>query len=424
MKRRQGGFTTTLLVIVILGAFVFLLWRNAAPAPSVLTTLPTAIVSTQSDVAWQEILRDGFGDNSTPLPTVAIPTQQPSAIPNLVTNTTPTIVSASDLSSNNAVSSVALVTPTSPPPTPTPFQDDGIEVTVESVTREPLEWNPPPLVPPISRDPLGRDHYWLRRPVESNARNAMIWWYPYGSDGNDPANPLRIHHGVDMPNDVGELVRAAGNGTVIWAADGRQAETDIFQNSPAYGNVIVIEHDFGYRGQPIYTLYAHLSAALIQQGDTVEAGQVIGLIGNTGRSSGPHLHFEVRVGENRYASTYNPALWLVSYVGHGVIAGSITNANGDYIQDADITIRNWATGFQEATTTSYIFLDTGFDVNPDPLWQENFVVPDVPVGRYDVIITLNGQRIVRQVEVFEGLTSFVEMKPQDNTSPTDTPVPQ
>ena len=57
-----------------------------------------------------------------------------------------------------------------------------------------------------------------------------------------------------MPNPIGEPVRAAGSGRVIWAADGREEEAGIFQNSPAYGNVVMIEHDFGYRGQPLYTL--------------------------------------------------------------------------------------------------------------------------------------------------------------------------
>jgi hypothetical protein len=64
-------------------------------------------------------------------------------------------------------------------------------------------------------------------------------------------------------------------------------------------------------------------------------------------------------------------------------------------------------------------LDSGFDVNADPEWQENFVVPDVPVGRYDVITTINGQRILQQVEVFEGMTAFVELKPPEPVETSD-----
>ncbi len=85
-----------------------------------------------------------------------------------------------------------------------------------------------------------------------------------------------------MPNPIGQTVRAAGSGTVIWAADGLRTEGATFQSSPSYGNVVVIQHDFGYRGQPLYTLYAHLSAVLVTAGDYVNMGDAIGLVGNTG----------------------------------------------------------------------------------------------------------------------------------------------
>lgn len=409
---QPSHLTTILLVALALVAFGVLLFLNTSPAPPVVTSLPIQNDPTQPADPLALILQAGFGENSTALPTVAIPTHQPTIpiVPAPAITTTP--LSPADIA-DDAVS-VALAdgaTPTAPEPLVTPIDAQPLEPAVISVTRPPSDWNPPPLVPPISRDPLGRDHYWLRRPVESNARNSILWWYPYGSVGNDPANPLRVHHGVDMPNPIGELVRAAGSGRVVWAADGRQADSAIFQNSPTYGNVIVIEHDFGYRGQPLFTLYAHLSAALVREGDFVEAGQTIGLVGNTGRVTGPLLHFEVRMGENRYGSTYNPALWMVPYVGHGVIAGRILDTNGNDVMDARITIRNWATGLQEATANSYVFLGTTFDVNSDPEWGENFVISDIPVGRYDVIATIDGQRVLRQVQVFEGMTSFVELRP-------------
>jgi murein DD-endopeptidase MepM/ murein hydrolase activator NlpD len=115
-----------------------------------------------------------------------------------------------------------------------------------------------------------------------------------------------------MPNPIGQTVRAAGSGTVLWAADGLRTEGEIFQSSPSYGNVVVIQHDFGYRGQPLYTLYAHLSAVLVTAGQYVNLGDAIGLVGNTGRVSGPHVHFEVRMGKNTYGTTFNPLLWMVS----------------------------------------------------------------------------------------------------------------
>ena len=420
------------LMILVLAGFGFVIWRNSSSAPAVplVPNIPTQQPPTQNPNPIADLLRQGFGENSTPLPTVAIPSAAPTIAQMVLSaDMTMTPISAADLSGQGSLVLAQASTPTLPPPSSTPVQAGEVTpivLTANVPTRSPDQWQPPPLIPPLSRDPLGRDHYWFLRPIDSNARNWVLSVYPYGSDGNDRNNPLRVHHGVDMPNDVGELVRAAGSGTVIWAADGRQATTDIFQNSPSYGNVVVIEHDFGYQGQPMWTLYAHLSAALVQQGQVVQAGEPIGLVGNTGRVTGPHVHFEVRVVTNRYGSTYNPVLWMVPYVGHGVIAGVVLDSQGERVQDADITIRNWATGVVETTTTSYVTLDSGFDVNADPIWQENFAVPDIPVGRYDVITTIEGVRVVRQIVVNEGTTSFVELKPSPAqlASPSPSPSPE
>ncbi|MBL8162982.1 MAG: peptidoglycan DD-metalloendopeptidase family protein, partial [Anaerolineae bacterium] len=281
----------------------------------------------------------------------------------------------------------------------------------------PAEWQPPPLEPPISRDPLGRDHYWFLRPVDSNATNFALFSYPYGSDGPQDQNPWRVHHGIDMPNPIGQTVRAAGSGAVIWAGTA-------FQDSASYGNVVLIQHDFGYFGQPLFTLYAHLQAVLVSVGDLVNGGDPIGLVGNTGRVSGPHVHFEVRLGENKYRATYNPLLWMVPYVAHGVIAGRVTGPRGDLLQDHTVTIRDRRTGLVVQSTTTYIFLDNGSDVNSDPLWQENFVVGDIPVGRYEVVTTIDGQRVSRIVDVLEGMTSFVDLALQEAATPIPpTPTP-
>ncbi len=416
-----------MLLVVVLAVFGVALWRNAAPTAPILAVLPTEAIPTQDVETVSQLLRQGFV-NSTPLPTVAIPANP---LPTLVLpeSITVTPVSAAELVSSGAGLALPVFTPTLPQPT-LPPGTPGAVITVQSVTSAPDDWSPPPLIPPISRDPLGRDHYWLMRPVDSNANNAVLSYYPYGSDGPDASNPLRVHHGIDMPNAIGEPVRAAGDGIVTWSADGRQAEAAIFQNSPSYGNVIVIKHDFSYNGIPIYTLYAHLSASFVQPGQRVTGGQVIGQVGNTGRVSGPHVHFEVRAGidpasndDHRYGSTFNPVLWMVPYVGTGVIAGVVKDRDGNLVMDAPITIRSRATGTNERTTTSYVFLDNGYDVNPDPQWQENFAVPDVPVGRYDVIASIYDERVIAQVTVFEGLTTFIEMKPPEAVNPATSATP-
>ncbi|MBX3518733.1 MAG: peptidoglycan DD-metalloendopeptidase family protein [Xanthobacteraceae bacterium] len=90
---------------------------------------------------------------------------------------------------------------------------------------------------------------------------------------------LAFHSGTDLRGEYGDPVLAAAAGTVIYA--GRHN---------AYGNMVEIDH-----GNGLTTRYAHLSAILVKEGAVLAAGAVVGKIGSTGRSTGPHLHFEVRV---------------------------------------------------------------------------------------------------------------------------------
>ncbi len=88
----------------------------------------------------------------------------------------------------------------------------------------------------------------------------------------------RMHYGVDLKLQEGDPVQCAFDGLVR-----------ISRYHPQFGNVVVVRHANG-----LETLYGHLSARNVEAGDAVEAGQVIGLGGNTGRSTGSHLHFETR----------------------------------------------------------------------------------------------------------------------------------
>ncbi len=414
---RRDGFSTIFLLIVGLAGFGLVVWLNARPnqSPSVIV-IPTVALPTEDSNSWQSVLSVGFGSNSTPLPTVAIPTASymPPTLPGSSdTNLTP--IAPLQLTSVAQAQLSGAVTPTRP--SALSEQSTGVPVTVEVVTRPPSQWQPPALIPPISRDPFGRDHFVFARPVDSNATNSALLSYTFGSDGPQQESPWRVHHGIDMPNPIGQTVRATGVGTVIWAGSG-------FQDSPSYGNVVQIQHDFGYNGQTLYTLYAHLSAVLVTQGQRVNLGDPIGLVGNTGRVSGPHVHFEVRVGENRYRATYNPLLWMVPYVGHGVIAGRVVGPNGNVLQDQNVTVMDNRTGLVISSTTTYVLLDNGSDVKSDPLWQENFVLGDIPVGRYQVITNIDGQRVVERVDVSEGMTTFVDLALKESSAtvtPTASP---
>ena len=89
----------------------------------------------------------------------------------------------------------------------------------------------------------------------------------------------RQHQGIDLKAMVGDTVYASFNGRVRISQ----------YNKGGYGNYIVIRHFGG-----LETLYAHLSKSLVKKNDDIKAGDPIGLSGNTGRSTGPHLHFEIR----------------------------------------------------------------------------------------------------------------------------------
>lgn len=120
-------------------------------------------------------------------------------------------------------------------------------------------------------------------------RNLDMVWPAYGSITQGfwlPAHPA-----IDIGASLGTTVRAADAGVVTQAG----------WSSYGYGRYVVIRHNDGFT-----TLYAHLSRIDVSAGDAVARGQQIGLVGSTGRSTGPHLHFEVTLN----GRSYNPLLYL------------------------------------------------------------------------------------------------------------------
>ncbi len=105
---------------------------------------------------------------------------------------------------------------------------------------------------------------------------------PFGWRIHPITRKRSLHTGTDIPAPSGTKLAAAGDGVVIYSGW-----------YGAYGNTVIIDHGGGYS-----TLYGHQSRVAASEGDQVKAGEVIGYVGSTGWSTGPHLHFEVRVGGN------------------------------------------------------------------------------------------------------------------------------
>ncbi len=94
----------------------------------------------------------------------------------------------------------------------------------------------------------------------------------------------RMHQGIDIGGKVGEPVFVTGNGVVERTETGKG-----WGQFLGYGNMVVVNHGFGYK-----TCYAHLNTVNVEEGEQVIRGQKIGTLGNTGKSTSPHLHYEVR----------------------------------------------------------------------------------------------------------------------------------
>ncbi len=137
----------------------------------------------------------------------------------------------------------------------------------------------------------------LTKTVKYNL-NSLIWpvssrviTSDYGYRSDPFTGNKAFHKGVDIEVNMGTAIVAAANGKVIKSG----------YEKNGYGNFVVLEHSSGF-----VTLYAHCSSISVNVGDNVEAGQTVALSGTSGRSTGPHLHFEVRL----HNTLLNP-LWIL-----------------------------------------------------------------------------------------------------------------
>jgi len=131
---------------------------------------------------------------------------------------------------------------------------------------------------------------------------------PFGYRADPFTGATRFHAGVDIAAAYGREVPSAGAGQVVFS--GAQG---------GYGNTVVVEHAGGLR-----TRYAHLSSIQVEVGARVDAGSVVGRVGSSGRSTGPHLHFEVL----QDGQPVNPAVAATRYAGLLKLQGIVADSSG------------------------------------------------------------------------------------------------
>jgi murein DD-endopeptidase MepM/ murein hydrolase activator NlpD len=298
------------------------------------------------------------------------------------------------------------VTPTwtpSPTHTPTPTPTFTATATPSATPTRTPRPSPTPTVPTPTPLPA-EGHLWLLPPIGPGTEGDRQpgTYFPYGSTGG---GRYRLHHGVDYMNPAGTPVLAAAAGKVILV--GNDAEVVYGLKLDFYGNLVIQELDLRWNDQPVFLLYAHMSELKVVDGQHLEPGDVVGLVGMTGVAIGNHLHLEVRLGANDYEATRNPVLWLKPEAGQGAIAGLVVDAAGNPVPELPVTFfraeepSRW---WREVQTYAAI------EVNPDDSLGENFALAYVPAGSYLVKVKVGAKSYVAPVVVKPGEIGYVEIE--------------
>lgn len=212
------------------------------------------------------------------------------------------------------------------------------------------------------------------------------------------------HLGMDISNPSGTPVLAAADGTVAVAGNDNEVRYHPYENF--YGNLVIVKHELPGLEQSMYTLYAHLSEVSVQKGQTVKAGEQVGLVGATGAAIGSHLHFEVRLGSMDFNSTSNPELWLLPIVNGneiqtGILAVTVNNANNIPIESLMIIARTVGADPEKSRSANYGESYASGIPSTEP-WNEIAVFGSIAPGEYEIIFEKFGKFYRTTVEVEPG----------------------
>ena len=253
-------------------------------------------------------------------------------------------------------------------------------------------------------------HTWFKRPIALTDQPYIDQTYRFGSTMGGNFQP---HQGVEFNNADGTPVHAIGDGVVVHSGPAERGAL-----------TVAIKHDRRLTADGkqlfVYSVYYHNSKLIAQVGQRVKAGDVIALVGNTGRATNDHMHLEVHA--SPYDSTRlivdpdvryppyntNPELWIEPMPNTGMIAGQVWDSAGNPVQQARI----YGLGKPEPRETPFSYIETyGPKNHSDPLYHEHFGISDVPPGTYVLGVEIGGKRVFRQVMVEAGKLTWVEFRP-------------
>jgi len=276
-------------------------------------------------------------------------------------------------------------------------------------------------------------HTWFRRPIALTDQPYIDQTYRFGSTMGGNFQP---HQGVEFNNPDGTPVHAIGAGVVVHAGPAEQGALTVAirhdrrlsvtpGRRPGVSRADRVPADPGAmpRGGSYYlfSVYYHNSTLLVHVGDRVKAGDVIALVGNTGRATNDHLHLELHA--SPFDSTRlivdpavryppyntNPELWIAPLPGTGIVAGQVWDSAGKPVGQARI----YGLVKPEPQETPFSFIETyGPRNHPDPVYREHFAISDVPPGEYVLGVEIAGRRVFRRVKVEVGKLTWVELRPE------------
>jgi len=299
----------------------------------------------------------------------------------------------------NNVYAQSISSDTLPQPTPT---KEVLELTFPPVSEHPAsDWRAPLYPIPFALNL--HDHFYLDRPIGVDAVNWPLPEYRYGYVESETENP---HTGVDIDAALHTPILAAADGKVVFAGYGLALGKG--NTKDPYGLAVVIRHNFSFEGQSILTVYAHMEKITVEEGQYVHTGEKIGNVGITGNTSGPHVHFEVRLEKDDKYTVQNPELWMAPPINSGLLVGQIKDNYGYFLSGRQIWVKSLTDG-----TSWTIYTYASQTMNNDAYYNENLTLSDLPAGKYEITFQNNYKYNKMTISVSPGAITYITYSPKD-----------